>query len=115
MQITLTNPALLFLLIVLLMSYVLLLFYLILKLRFLMQRISELFFRLDTTVKEIQLQQPAEKSRNIRNCQHCKNRIVFFHSEDKPYFYMKCKLNNEAVNPEDFCHHFVYDPQTYEI
>jgi hypothetical protein len=115
MQITLTDPALLFLIILLVASYVLLLFYLIMKLRFLMQRISELFFRLDTTIKEVQSQPPVEKTRDIRNCQHCKNRIVYFHSEETPYFYMKCKLNNQAVNPEDFCHHYIYDPQNTEI
>ncbi len=115
MHITFTSPLLLFLLISVVVSYCILMIYLLLKVKFLMQRVSELFFRLDTAVKEFQLQQPADKSRDIRNCQHCKNRIVFFHSDNNPYFYMKCKLTDQAVNPEDFCHHFVFDPQNYEI
>lgn len=115
MQIALDNTTYIFLLICLLTTYILLQIYLLIKLKFFIERISEIFFKVNSLINELQVERGSGKPRNVKNCQNCKNRLVFFHSQDKPYFYIKCRLNNQPVNPDYYCEHFVFDPQNYEI
>ena len=115
MHVSIEDPNLIFLLLTFLICFILFQIYLVFKIKIIIQRILEIFIKIDSIVKEFQWEQSGKKSKIIRTCQNCKNRIVYFHSENEAYFYIKCRLNNQTVNPEDFCHYFVLDPQSYEI
>ena len=77
--------------------------------------IQKLKGRLDKIKKEIRWGKSQRTSGILRTCQNCRNRVVYYHSENESYFYIKCGLNKQVVNPSDFCHYFVLDPQNYEI
>jgi len=115
MQISIEDTNLILLILGLLVSYVLFQLYMVFKIKEIVQRILEIFIKIDKMVREFQSQKPGKRSGAVRTCQNCKNRVVYYHSEDENYFYIKCRLNNQIVSPEDFCHQFVFDPQNYEI
>lgn len=115
MHITIENYNVILLIASLLIFYVLFQIYLILKIKVVVERILEIFLKINNIVNEYRKTKSENKSKVIRTCQYCKNRIIYFHSENESYFYIKCRLNNQAVNPEDFCHYFVFDSQNYEI
>ena len=115
MSVIIEDPNLIFLLLSLLIGFILFQIYLVFKIKLTVQKILEIFIKIDSIVKELQWKQTGKTQKIIRTCQNCKNRIVYFHSENESYFYIKCRLNNQIVNPDDFCHYFVLDPQSYEI
>ena len=115
MHVTIEDPNLIFLLLSFLICFILFQIYLVFKIKVVVQRILEIFIKIDRMVREFQREKAGKKSTKMSTCQNCKNRIVYFHSEDETYFYIKCRLNNQTVNPEDFCHYFVFDPQNFEI
>ena len=115
MQVTSNNPNLIFLLLSFLICFILYQIYLVFKIKVIVQRILEIFIKIDRMTREFQRQQSGKKTGSINRCENCKNRMVYFHTGDEAYFYIKCRLNNQVVNSEDFCHHFVLDPQNLKI
>lgn len=116
MRIVIEDPNLTILLLIFLICFILFQIYLLFKIRKIVLRLLKIYNKIDNIAKEFSGGRRSKKgSKLIRTCQTCKNRLVYFHSEDESYFYMKCRLNNQMVNPEDFCHYFVFDPQSYEI
>jgi len=115
MQVIIGDPNLISLLIFSLVLFLVLQIYLIYKIKVTIQRILDIFLKLDRMVQYIQFNRTSGKTKPDHNCQNCKNRIVYFHSDKEPYFYIKCRLSDEIVSPEDSCYHFILDPQSYEI
>lgn len=115
MQVIIGDPNLISLLIFSLALFLFLQIYLIFKIKVTIQRILAIFLKLDRMVQYIQINSKTEKAKLAQNCQSCKNRIVYFHSENESYFYIKCRLNDQLMSPEDSCFHFILDAQSYEI
>jgi len=115
MSIVIENPNWMILLITIFVCIVFFQIYLLLKIRIIAQKILEMFVRFDIMVNELNKGKRRKKSKAIKTCQSCKNRIVYLHSEDESYFYIRCRLNNQTVSPDNVCNYFVLDPQNYEI
>ena len=115
MQPSTDNSTLMFIIASLLISFIVIQLYLIVKFKNFTNKIIRIVSNLDLMIRELQWNQTSVKSIKMKSCQNCKNRVVFFHSEQDPYFYIKCRLKNKPVNPEDCCKNFILDPQNYEI
>jgi len=108
------NLNLLFFLFTLIVCLILIQIFFLIKIKFLIKRVSELFIKLDFLTHSTKKGQHNPPQHVIRSCENCKNRIVYFHSEQESYFYLKCRLNNQPVSQEDYCHNYVMDPQIYK-
>ena len=109
------NSTLIYFLFCFFICVVLLQIYILLKLKSISRKLSKLFFKFDMLYDNADQHQNFYRATTIKSCQNCKNRIVFFHSDEESYFYLKCRINNKAVNQQYFCNYFILDPQNYKI
>lgn len=115
MHFIIEDPTLIFLLLGFLGLFILTQLYLIYKIKLIVERILDIFIRTDRLIKRINHPSSPDIQDQGKCCQNCNYRRIFFHSDSEPYFYIKCFLNNQPVDPEFCCPNYVMDTQSYEI
>lgn len=108
------NLNLLYFLFSLIVCLILIQIYFLIKINLLIKKVTELFIKFDFLINIFKKEQKLPRQNPTRSCENCKNRIVYFHSEQESYFYLKCRLNNQPVSQEDCCHLYILDPQIYK-
>jgi len=115
MHFIIEDPTLIFLLTCFLALFILTQIYLILKIKIIVERLLNIFMKMDRVIRKFRLSNNYKPQKTTQSCQNCKFRRIFYHSDSESYFYIKCFLNNQPVDPDFCCPNFVMDEQGYEI